>query len=78
MSPTLLLGPLLRYVDATEATVWVETDTPCDVRVLDTTEPTFTVAGHHYALLMIDGLEPGTTVDYTRLPRRRAGMAGRR
>jgi hypothetical protein len=64
MIPTLLLGPLLRYVDATEATVWVETDTPCDVRVLDTTEPTFTVAGHHYALLVIGGLQPGTTVGY--------------
>ena len=65
MSPALLLGPLLRHVDATEATVWVEADTPCEVRVLDTVEPTFTVAGHHYALLVIDGLEPGTTVDYT-------------
>jgi hypothetical protein len=62
--PALLLGPLLRYVDATEATVWVETDAPCAVTVLDTTEPTFTVAGHHYALLVVDGLTPGTVVDY--------------
>jgi hypothetical protein len=64
MSAALLLGPLLRYVDATEATVWVETDRPCSVRVLDTVEPTFTVAGHHYALLVIEGLEPGKAVDY--------------
>jgi hypothetical protein len=62
--PALVLGPLLRYVDGTEATVWVETDAPCAVTVLDTTEPTFTVAGHHYALLLLDGLTPGTIVDY--------------
>jgi hypothetical protein len=62
--PSLVIGPLLRYVGATEATVWVETDTPCEVRVLDTAERTFTVAGHHYALLVLDGLEPGTRIDY--------------
>ena len=28
----LILGPLLRYVSETEATVWVETDGSCDVR----------------------------------------------
>ena len=30
----LILGPLLRYVGETEATVWVETDAPCTVEVL--------------------------------------------
>ena len=30
----LVLGPLLRYVTETEATVWVETDAPCEVEVL--------------------------------------------
>ena len=29
--PSLLLGPLLRHVDETSATVWVETDAPCEV-----------------------------------------------
>ena len=33
--PNLVLGPLLRYVSTTEATVWVETDAPCEVTVLD-------------------------------------------
>ena len=63
--PGLVLGPLLRYVSETEATVWVETDAPCEVRVLGETEPTFEVAGHHYALLRLEGLEPGSTNPYT-------------
>ena len=32
--PALLLGPLLRHVDPVSATVWVETDRPCEVDVL--------------------------------------------
>ena len=63
--PDLLLGPLLRYVSDTEATIWVETDAPCEVRVLDATEPTFEVEGHHYALVRLEGLEPGSTTPYT-------------
>ena len=35
----LLLGPLLRYVGETDAMVWVETDGPCEVSVLGTSEP---------------------------------------
>ena len=31
----LVLGPLLRYTGSTQATVWVETDAPCEVAVLD-------------------------------------------
>ena len=62
--PDLLLGPLLRHVDETSATVWVETDAPCEVAVLGRSTPTFTVAGHHYALVVCDGLEPGTTTAY--------------
>ncbi len=61
----LLLGPLLRYVGETEATIWVETDAPCEVHVLGHVAPTFTVLGHHYALVVVTGLEPGTTTDYT-------------
>jgi len=60
----LLLGPLLRYVSDTEATVWVETSEPCEVRILGRREPTFTVCGHHYALVQIDGLEPGGFHEY--------------
>jgi PhoD-like phosphatase len=62
--PLLVLGPLLRYVGETEATVWVETDEPCEVTVLDRTEPTFHVEGHNYALVYIDGLEPGSITPY--------------
>ncbi len=62
--PDLVLGPLLRYVSDKEATIWVETDAPCEVAVLGRTASTFTVAGHHYALVVIDGLEPGSTLPY--------------
>ncbi len=63
--PQLLLGPLLRYVSDTDATIWVETDDPCTVRVLGGTAPTFCVAGHHYALVVLEDLEPGSTSPYT-------------
>ena len=41
----LILGPMLRYVSETEATVWVETDAPCEVEVLGRRERTFCVEG---------------------------------
>jgi len=62
--PQLVLGPLLRYVSQTEATVWVETDGPCEVAVLGRTASTFAVAGHHYGLVVLDGLAPGSTLPY--------------
>ncbi len=62
--PQLVLGPLLRYVSETEATIWVETDEPCEVEVLGRAEPTFSVASHHYALVRIEGLEPGGFYEY--------------
>lgn len=60
----LLLGPVLRYVDPTQATVWVETGAPCEVEVLGHTARTFTVEGRHYALVVIGGLEPGASHPY--------------
>jgi hypothetical protein len=60
----LVLGPLLRYVSDTEATVWVETDAACEVEVLDERARAFEVAHHHYALVCIDGLEPGGVREY--------------
>jgi hypothetical protein len=60
----LVLGPLLRYVGKTEATVWVETDEACEVEILGHGERTFCVAGHHFALIVIDGLEPGESREY--------------
>jgi hypothetical protein len=62
--PRLILGPLLRYVGEAEATVWVETDAACEVEVLGRTARTFQVAGHHYALVVLDRLAPGTAYPY--------------
>jgi PhoD-like phosphatase len=62
--PDLILGPLVRYLDETDATVWVETDGPCDVEVLGRRDRTFTVEGHHYALVTIPELEPGRAYEY--------------
>ncbi len=60
----LKLGPLLRYVDETRATVWVETDGPCDVEILGHRAPTWSVHGHHYALVLIEGLQPASETPY--------------
>ncbi|MDF6021407.1 alkaline phosphatase D family protein [Streptomyces sp. JH34] len=68
----LRLGPLLRYVDwesGSRATVWVESTRPCtaEVRCADGaagTSPTFAVQGHHYALVVVTGLTPGSTTPY--------------
>ncbi|ROR90748.1 alkaline phosphatase D family protein [Nocardioides aurantiacus] len=66
--PELVLGPLLRFVDHTEAAVWVETDRACTVRVTAGAAGgearTFGVHGHHYALVEVGGLEPGTVTAY--------------
>src|SRR5680860_769076 len=66
---------MLRYVDETSATVWVETDAPSLVTVtaggavtattgdgageLRGTANTFQAEGHHYALVELTGLAPG-------------------
>jgi PhoD-like phosphatase len=63
-APALVLGPLLRYVGETAATIWVETDRACQVRILDHEVATFEVAGHHYALAVIEGLQPGQAYEY--------------
>ena len=60
----LVLGPVVRFVDPEEATVWVETDRPCEVQVLGASSSTFAVDGHHYALVCIGGLEPGSSHEY--------------
>jgi hypothetical protein len=55
---------MLRYVGETEATIWVETDRECRVEVLGRGVPTFEVAGHHYGLVVLDGLAPGSEHEY--------------
>ena len=62
--PQLLLGPMLRYVDDSSATVWVETSQPCRVEILGSNTVTFTVHSRHYALVMIEGLAPGSSTEY--------------
>ena len=66
--PDLVLGPLLRHVGETDATVWVETDAPCEVEVSAGGEPqrspTFRVGDHHYALVHVTGLSPGVAREY--------------
>jgi hypothetical protein len=64
----LLLGPLLRHVGERHATIWVETDAACTVEVRAGgtigRETTFGVAGHHYALVVLQGLAQGTGTPY--------------
>src|SRR5918993_2609412 len=62
--PDLIIGPLLRHVGSTDATVWVETDAACEVEVLGCSAPTFRVGDHHYALIHVTGLEPGNRYEY--------------
>ncbi len=62
--PELVLGPVLRHVGRDDATVWVETDAACMVEVLGHGERTFSVEGHHYALVCIRGLGPGEVRPY--------------
>ncbi len=61
----LLLGPMLRYVDRTEATIWVETDAACEVEILGHAASTFEVEGHHYALVHMTHLQPATRYPYS-------------
>ncbi|MGH3738201.1 MAG: alkaline phosphatase D family protein [Micromonosporaceae bacterium] len=64
----LLLGPVLRWVDPHRATLWVQTDRPCRVAVdagpAGGAAETFTAFGHHYALVVVDGLTPGSSTPY--------------
>lgn len=64
----LVLGPLLRYVDESSATIWVRTADPALVTVERAghvwSAPTFAVHGSHFALVVLDGLEPGSDDAY--------------
>jgi len=64
----LRLGPILRHVTETTATVWVETEGPGTVTVTagnrTASADTFSAHGHHYALCDLTGLVPGRAVEY--------------
>jgi len=66
---TLVLGPLLRYVDERSAAIWVEVAGRGTVTVRaadrDHEAHTFTVHGHHYALVDVTDLEPGGPYPYS-------------
>ncbi len=69
MVSELVLGPLLRYTGASDATIWVETGSQCEVEVaVDGSghrARTFEGEDHHYALVQIVGLEPGSCYEYS-------------
>jgi hypothetical protein len=59
----------MRYVDETSASIWVETRDSGVVTVKTGAgaweAATFAVHGHHYALVEVQGVEPGTVAPYT-------------
>jgi subtilisin family serine protease len=71
------VGPLVRYTDNKRAVIWLETVTPCMVRVrykkagnvVDLDKPRFAstvrVGGHHFAAVEIDDLEENKFYVYT-------------
>jgi PhoD-like phosphatase len=65
----LALGPLIRYVDETSASIWVKTQGAAEVTVraggASWRARTFCAHGHHYALVVADGLEPGSLTPYS-------------
>ena len=61
----LILGPMLRHVSDSTATIFVETDTDASVDINGTVTSTFEVAGHHYALVIIEGLQPDSVIPYS-------------
>jgi len=66
---SLALGPLLRHVNGDSATIWVETTHAATVTVVAgdhrASARTFAAHDHHYALVELFGLTPGTHTPYT-------------
>jgi hypothetical protein len=65
----LLIGPLLRRIVGDRATIWVETTGPAVVQVRADggaagRADTFTAFGHHYAMVVVEGLAPDTDSAY--------------
>lgn len=60
---------MMRYVDETSASIWLESrnDSRVTVRAGHRSweARTFAVHGHHYALVEADGIEPGSVLPYT-------------
>jgi hypothetical protein len=65
----LLIGPVLRRVVGRRATIWVETTAPATVRVEADgggagSAKTFSVYGHHYAIVTVADLRPDAASAY--------------
>jgi hypothetical protein len=65
----LVLGPILRRVVGSRATVWVQTAGPATVEVRTASGAggaarTFTAYGRHYALVVVEGLPPAGVDEY--------------
>ncbi|GAA1812954.1 alkaline phosphatase family protein [Planosporangium flavigriseum] len=65
----LVLGPILRRVTGSRATVWVQTAQPATVEVRTAAGAggagrTFTAYGRHYALVVVEGLRPAGVDEY--------------
>jgi len=64
----LVVGPVQRYADESSVTVWVEVVRPGTVTVRAgdhvATARTFTAHDHHYALVDVTGLAPGSHLPY--------------
>ena len=52
--PEVKVGPMLRHVGETDATIWVEADEACEVEILGRSQRTFEVDGHHYTLVCLE------------------------
>ncbi|GAA4247929.1 alkaline phosphatase D family protein [Dactylosporangium darangshiense] len=64
----LMLGPVLRRIEGDQATIWVETARPATVEVDAApgggAARTFSVHGHHYALVVVSGLPEDAVTPY--------------
>jgi PhoD-like phosphatase len=65
----LLIGPVLRRVTGDRATIWVETTEPALVRIKADgggagSAPTFGAYGHHYAIVVVEGLPADAACPY--------------
>jgi hypothetical protein len=68
LSAELVIGPVLRRVAGTRATIWVETSAPATVRVsagpAAGEATTFSAYGHHYAIVVVEGLTLDSATEY--------------
>ena len=67
-APEIVVGPLLRYVDGTDATVWLEVSAPCLVTIraggAGFSERSWGVHGHHFAVVHLCDLPVGVETPY--------------